>query len=258
MRGWLQRGPAGRARPAARCARRCSRRRPWCCRWIRPRNCLPPTPGPRPPRFLELLAALVQHEAGVTPAMIVALTIRADRYEPLQIAPQLAGVQAGLFDELKPMPPAGYTEVITGPARRATAAGRRLSVEPALVERLLADTAESADALPLLALTLARLYRRLRRRRQSHGREYEHEAMGGMRPGGADRGRHDAGRRPRAAPGPTRAPARRVHPVAGHHQPRQRPAHAPPGALGRPARRRPPADPGDGGKTAAGQRHPRR
>ena len=61
------------------------------------------------------------------------------------------------------MPPAGYTEVITGPARRATAAGRRLSIEPALVERLLADTAESADALPLLALTLAAAVSRLRR-----------------------------------------------------------------------------------------------
>ena len=115
--------------------------------------------GPEAPRFLELLAALVQHEAGVTPAMIVAVTIRADRYEPLQIAPELAGVQTAVFDELKPMPPAGYTEVITGPARRATAAGRRLSIEPALVERLLAETAEGADALPLLALTLERLYR---------------------------------------------------------------------------------------------------
>ena len=49
--------------------------------------------GPEAPRFLELLAALVEHEAGVTPAMIVAVTIRADRYEPLQIAPELAEVQ---------------------------------------------------------------------------------------------------------------------------------------------------------------------
>ena len=83
--------------------------------------------GPEAPRFLELLAALVQHEAGVTPALIVAVTIRADRYEPLQIAPELAGVETTVFDQLKPMPPAGYTEVITGPARRASAAGRRLS-----------------------------------------------------------------------------------------------------------------------------------
>ena len=110
--------------------------------------------------------------------MIVAVTIRADRYEPLQIAPELAGVQTAVFDELKPMPPAGYTEVITGPARRATAAGRRLSVEPALVERLLAETAEGADALPLLALTLERLYRDFGDDGDLTVAEYE--SMGGM------------------------------------------------------------------------------
>src|SRR5262249_4794921 len=72
--------------------------------------------GAEAPRFLELLAHLVEQEAGVTPALIVAVTIRADRYEPLQIAPQLAALKTALFDDLKPMPPAGYTEVITGPA----------------------------------------------------------------------------------------------------------------------------------------------
>ena len=83
-----------------------------------------------------------------------------------------------MFDELKPMPPAGYTEVITGPARRATAAGRRLTVEPALVERLLAETAEGADALPLLALTLERLYRDFGDDGDLTVAEYE--SMGGM------------------------------------------------------------------------------
>ena len=40
----------------------------------------------------------MRYEAGVTPALIVAVTIRADRYEPLQIAPQMAlGVQTVLF-----------------------------------------------------------------------------------------------------------------------------------------------------------------
>ncbi len=110
--------------------------------------------------------------------MIVALTIRADRYEPLQIAPELAGVETALFDQLKPMPPAGYTEVITGPARRATAAGRRLTVEPALVERLLAETADGADALPLLALTLERLYHDFGADGDLTVAEYE--SMGGM------------------------------------------------------------------------------
>ena len=134
--------------------------------------------GPEAPRFLELLAALVQHDTGVTPTMIVALTIRADRYEPLQTASQLDLVRPLLFPDLKPMPPAGYTEVITGPARRAIQAGRRLTVEPALVERLLAETAEGADALPLLALTLERLYRHFGADGDLTVAEYE--SMGGM------------------------------------------------------------------------------
>jgi hypothetical protein len=63
--------------------------------------------GPEAPRFLELLAALLRHEAGVTPALIVALTIRADRYEPLQIAPQLADLKNAPFDDLRPLLPGG-------------------------------------------------------------------------------------------------------------------------------------------------------
>ena len=114
----------------------------------------------------------------MTPAMIVAVTIRADRYELLQIAPELAGIQSVVFDELKPMPPAGFKEVITGPARRATAAGRRLMIEPALVERLLTEAAEGADALPLLALTLERLYRDFGDDGDQTVAEYE--SMGGM------------------------------------------------------------------------------
>jgi WD domain, G-beta repeat len=87
-------------------------------------------------------------------------------------------VHSVVFDELKPLPPAGYTEVITGPARRASAAGRRLMIEPALVERLLAETAESSDALPLLALTLERLYRDFGD--DSDLTVAEYESMGGM------------------------------------------------------------------------------
>ena len=87
-------------------------------------------------------------------------------------------METALFDQLKPLPPAGYKDVITGPARRATAAGRRLTVEPALVERLLAETAEGADALPLLALTLERLYHDFGDDGDLTVAEYE--AMGGM------------------------------------------------------------------------------
>src|SRR6478736_3748149 len=134
--------------------------------------------GLEAPRFLKLLTSLVEHEAGVTPPMIVAVTIRADRYEPLQSAPELDPVHPLVFPNLKPLPPVGYMEVITGPARRATAAGSRLSVEPALVDRLLTETSEGADALPLLALTLERLYRDFGTDGDLTVAEYE--SMGGM------------------------------------------------------------------------------
>ena len=89
--------------------------------------------------------------------MIVAVTIRADRYEPLQTAPDWPTAKR-VFDDLKPMPPAGFKEVVVGPPG-ALLPRRRLMIEPALVDRLLTETAEGADALPLLALTLERLYR---------------------------------------------------------------------------------------------------
>ncbi|MGK8559406.1 nSTAND1 domain-containing NTPase [Nocardia gipuzkoensis] len=114
--------------------------------------------GPQSPRFLEVLAALLRRNTATAPGLLVVATIRADRYEPLQTAPQLAEIQTIVFDDLKPLPPAQFKEVITGPAARATSAGRPLTIEPALVDRLLADSAQGADTLPLLALTLQRLY----------------------------------------------------------------------------------------------------
>ncbi|MGV9836145.1 nSTAND1 domain-containing NTPase [Nocardia niigatensis] len=134
--------------------------------------------GPQAPQFLELLAALLRHDTGTTPALILTATIRADRYEPLQTAPQLVGIQTVVFDDLRPLPAAQFKEVITGPAARAAAAGKPLSIEPALVDRLLADSAQGADTLPLLALTLQRLY-------FDYGADgtlavSDYEAMGGM------------------------------------------------------------------------------
>jgi hypothetical protein len=134
--------------------------------------------GPEATRFLELLAALVQHETGVTPAMIAAVTIRADRYESLQIAPELAGGAQPGIRRAETDADRRVHEVITGPARRASDAGRRLTVEPALVERLLAETADGADALPLLALTLQRLYSDVGADGDLTVAEYE--SMGGM------------------------------------------------------------------------------
>jgi WD40 repeat protein len=114
--------------------------------------------GPQATQFLELLGRLLRNHGGLAPELIVAGTIRADRYEMLQTAPELAGLGSRLFDDVRPMPVAQFKEVILGPAARATAAGRPLRVQPDLVDRLLADSAEGADTLPLLSLTLARLY----------------------------------------------------------------------------------------------------
>ncbi len=126
--------------------------------------------GSEAPVFLQLIAELVPRD-GSQPdgsdqpdggpgrlGLIMAVTIRTDRYQALQTAPQLGGVATVLFDDLKPMPATQFKEVITGPALRATQGGHPLEVEPALVNRLLEDCTEGADTLPLLALTLAGLY----------------------------------------------------------------------------------------------------
>jgi hypothetical protein len=110
--------------------------------------------------------------------LIVAFTIRSDRYEPLQTAPEIAGLKTVVFDALRPMPPAQFKEVITGPASRATASGRRLEVQPDLVQQLLDDCAQGADTLPLLGLTLARLYRDYGG--DGHLRLDQYQRMGGM------------------------------------------------------------------------------
>ena len=111
--------------------------------------------------------------------LIVVATIRTDRYEVMQTHPELAGVESRVFDDLKPMPPTQFKEVITGPAARASEGGRRLAISPDLVERLLVDAAEGADTLPMLSLTLARLYADYGSTGELTVEQYE--AMGGMR-----------------------------------------------------------------------------
>ncbi len=111
--------------------------------------------------FLRLIAELARPDAdGQQLGLIVAGTIRTDRYEVMQTAPELAELTSEVFDDLKPMPDNQFRAVITGPAERASAAGHRLSIAPDLINQLLEDAAEGGDALPLLALTLRRLYDR--------------------------------------------------------------------------------------------------
>ncbi len=77
--------------------------------------------------FLTVGAALLRDGEPPLPIVVIA-TVRADRYEPLQTAPQLAGLAARVFDDLKPMPPDRFREVICGPAVRAQRAGSRTAV----------------------------------------------------------------------------------------------------------------------------------
>jgi WD40 repeat protein len=110
-------------------------------------------------RFLELIGELLDEMNANDVGLIVAVTIRTDHHEALQTAKPLADVKGVVFDDLKPMPRNQFKEVILGPAQRATEGGRKLAITADLVEQLLADCEEGADTLPLLALTLARLYK---------------------------------------------------------------------------------------------------
>ena len=114
--------------------------------------------GPQADRFLALLATLLGRMNASDVGMVVVATIRTDRYEAMQGHPALDGVGSVLFDALGPMPPTQFATVVTGPAKRTGGGGQQLSIAPDLVDQLVADAAEGADTLPLLALTLSRLY----------------------------------------------------------------------------------------------------
>ncbi len=109
--------------------------------------------------LLTLVTELAQAQSFT---LIVLFTIRSDQYERLQTAPQFAQAAGELADttfSLPPMPRGAYESVIEGPARRLPDA-RKLVIEPALTQALLADieSGGAKDALPLLAFTLERLY----------------------------------------------------------------------------------------------------
>lgn len=108
--------------------------------------------------FLTLLADLAKSD---DPATLVIFTVRSDSFEQLQSRSELAGTQPHHLVDLPPVPAGSYGDIIRGPARRMSAAGRKLTVEETLVDALLADIEQGGtkDALPLLAFTLERLFR---------------------------------------------------------------------------------------------------
>jgi tetratricopeptide (TPR) repeat protein len=130
--------------------------------------------------LLKLVAELA---AGDAPAVLVIFTIRSDNYDALERAEALADLRQTTLP-LLPMPRGTYKDVIEGPARRSTDAGRQLTVEPQLTERLLADIERGggSDALPLLGFTLEQLYVEYGRARGAL-RLADYDAFGGI--GGA-------------------------------------------------------------------------
>ncbi|MGN2638269.1 nSTAND1 domain-containing NTPase [Nocardia takedensis] len=108
---------------------------------------------------LEILQRIVSAPVEDRVPFVVIAAIRTDRFEQMQSAEQLAGIGSELFDELKPLDPDRFRQIITEPARRARATGRPFDIEPELVDELISDCRSGADALPLLALTLSILYR---------------------------------------------------------------------------------------------------
>ena len=181
--------------------------------------------GPEAATFLAILGRLLQADSLSELPLIAVATIRADRYELLQTAAELADVHSREFSDLKPMPVTEFKEVITGPAARATTAGLRVSVDPELVSQLLNDVAGGGDSLPLLALTLSRLYLDY----GSTGRlTLDHyQSMGGMDQHRQCRDRHTAFRRRRHAVSTARNAAQRVHSLVGHRRPGHRPSLTP-------------------------------
>ena len=129
---------------------------------------------PMPVICLDQAEELFAPDAGVDAARLVALaraamesnaalvlaTIRSDTYNTIQSAPALAGIHPHTLS-LGPVPAGEMASIIRKPAellRRKVGPASPIFDE-AVVERLLAEIAGEADALPLLAFVLERLIR---------------------------------------------------------------------------------------------------
>ncbi len=107
-------------------------------------------------RFLNFLAALLREPPeGTDPYALI--TIRADSVEALLQRWPALGLDTPRSLYLPPLSPAAYRDVILKPAAVYSDRVRRLTIEPALADALVRD-AVGADALPLLAFTLEKLF----------------------------------------------------------------------------------------------------
>jgi formylglycine-generating enzyme required for sulfatase activity len=107
-------------------------------------------------RFLDMMGHLMgAPPAGLDPYVLV--TIRADSVEALLQRVPALGLVTPHTIMLPPLSLAAYRDVITKPAGVYTREVARLDLEPELVEALVKGAC-GADALPLLAFTLQRLF----------------------------------------------------------------------------------------------------
>jgi formylglycine-generating enzyme required for sulfatase activity len=107
-------------------------------------------------RFLDMMGhVLGSPPDGLDPYVLV--TIRADSVNALLQRVPTLGLVTPHTIMLPPLSPAAYRDVITKPAVIYTRQVARLDLEPELVEALVKG-ASGADALPLLAFTLQRLF----------------------------------------------------------------------------------------------------
>ena len=158
-------------------------------------------------RFLELMASVLK-EPPLIPSgradgatgperadPYVLVTIRADSVEALLQCWPALGLDTPEAHYLPPLSPTAYRDVIAKPAEVYSAKVRPLDVEPMLADRLVKDTS-GADALPLLAFTLEKLFQEFGADGELTAERYE--SMGGIG-GSIDRALGEAQRQAGAA-----------------------------------------------------------
>ena len=127
-------------------------------------------------RFLLLLSHLMNgRPAGVEPLCL--FTVRSDG--AARLFQTLTDLNLEIPDTLPllPLPRTTYRDVITKPLDLLARRGQRLTLSPALADRLVAD-ATGADALPLLAFTISHLYREFSATKSLTLEQYE--SIGGV------------------------------------------------------------------------------
>ena len=119
-------------------------------------------------RYLELLASVVGDDEG----RAVVLTLRADFYDRPLLFPDFAPLFLAGVVNILPMTAEELESAVVGPAERSG-----VSLEPALLATLIADTIDQPSALPLLQYTLTELFDH---RSQSRLTLSEYRRLGGL------------------------------------------------------------------------------